>query len=325
MPNERPEPITPTRLDHLQRIELTFGAAPFRADDRSEAGLSRDQMHRLVRTGLLRPLLRGVYQVAGPEVDLAVRAQAVALVLPPGAAIARRTAAWLLGVDPRAPDERGQPMPVECIVPVGHTSIRRPSLRCFVSDVPDPDLSTLDGVLTTGPARTAADLLRWLRPHMGLACADALSAAGLIGADDVLAVLERWPRRRYVRQARQLAEWMEPLTESFGESWLRLRILDAGFPKPTAQVPIRNGAGTELFRLDLGWLDRRIGIEYDGTEFHSGPAVLTDRDRRERLRVEHGWHVVGVGKGEVLGPSLRLEAGVGELLGMAPTTTRRRW
>lgn len=161
---------------------------------------------------------------------------------------------------------------------------------------------------------------------MGLAGADALAAAGLIDPLEVADLLQRWPGHPFIDQARRLCSWIEPLTESFGESWLRLRILDAGFPRPRAQVPILDSTGRVVYRLDLGWSERRIGIEYDGQEFHSSRAALqADLARRERLTCEFGWHVVGVGRGEVLGSKLDLERGVGELLGLEPLIRRRKW
>lgn len=183
----------------------------------------------------------------------------------------------------------------------------------------------MGGVPFTTPTRTAADLLRWLRPHMGLACADVFAARGLVQTEAVLAMLSRWPGGRFVKQARRLAEFIEPLTESYGESWLRLRILDAGFPRPTAQIPIMDEQGRLVYRLDLGWPERKIGIEYDGEEFHSSAAAMAaDAIRRESLARRFGWNVVGVGR-EVLGQDLSLEKGIGELLGLEPQILRRSW
>jgi hypothetical protein len=161
---------------------------------------------------------------------------------------------------------------------------------------------------------------------MGLASADALAAAGLIDPVEVSAKLDRWSRQRFIKQARRLSAWIEPLAESFGESWLRLRILDAGFPRPVAQIPILDSRERVVYRLDLGWPDRRIGIEYDGVEFHSSRAALeADQRRRANLADRFGWHVIGVGRGEVLGSKLDLERGVGELLGLEPAIRRRSW
>jgi hypothetical protein len=310
----------------LDVVAQAFGDAPFTTAQACAAGLSRGQLNRLIEKGLLEAILYGVYRRSRGPLDLADRARAVALMLPSGSAVVRRTAAWLLGVDARPPAERGVPMEVECAVPLGATPIRRAHVRCYQTELEPSDLSDHHGLPTTTPTRTSADLLRWDGRPMGFAVADALAATGVIEPAEVLELLVRWPGHRFVRQARQLASWLEPLTESFGESWLRLRILEAGFPRPTAQIPIFDHRGRCVYRLDLGWPELRIGIEYDGDEFHSGQdALRADRFRRRRLGADFGWQVTGVGRGEVLGRGLELERGIGELLGLAPTIIRRTW
>jgi hypothetical protein len=303
-----------------------LGPGPFTRRQAETVGVSRQQLNRLVESRQVRPVLHSVYQIADAPLELRDRARAAALVIPPEAAIARRTAAWLLGIDTRPPDEQAKPMDVECVVSRGRTPVRRSSIRCFQADLDATDLMIVEGIRCTTPGRTAADLLRWLSPPMALASADAMAGAGLISPDEVSASLDRWPGQRFVEQARRLCAWIEPLTESFGESWLRLRILDAGFPRPVAQIHVLDARGRLVYRLDLGWPERRIGIEYDGDEYHSSAANrAADLRRRERLAQEFGWHVVGVGRGDVLGRKLDLERGVGELLGMEPMILRRTW
>jgi len=89
---------------------------------------------------------------------------------------------------------------------------------------------------------------------------------------------------------------------------------------------MRDETGLGIYRLDLGWPHLKVAVEYDGEEFHTSPEHrLRDMRRRERLARDWGWHCIGVGKGEVLGQSLRLERGIGELLGMSPQILRRTW
>jgi len=169
-------------------------------------------------------------------------------------------------------------------------------------------------------------LLRWLPPQVGLGASDALAARGLISREEILVGLEEFSGSRGVARARYLADLIEPKTESFGESCLRLRIVDAGFPRPTAQIEVVDVSGHVVYRLDLGWEDRRVAVEYDGEEFHSTPEQLAhDRRRREALESCYGWRLLAVGRGEIFGPSLALERAVGELLSLATTITRSRW
>jgi hypothetical protein len=319
-------PASPDQRLQVAQLKRRFGASPFTTAEAETAGLTIWQLRRLVGRALLTCVLHGVYQLGPLTNEPADRARIGALALPPGGAVVRRTAAWMYGVDARGPGEQGVPMPVECVVSRGITPVRRPGLKCYQADLEPSDIVDVRGVPCTTPARTVADLLRWISPPMGLACADAFAAGKLIKPDEILTMLGRWPGGRFIGQARRLAGFIEPLAESFAESWLRLRLLDAGFPRPTAQVAILDETGRVVYRLDLGWPERRIGIEYDGQEFHSSRgAILADIRRREILAERFGWHVVGVGKGEVLGRSLDLEKGVGELLGLEPIISRRMW
>ena len=81
--------------------------------------------------------------------------------------------------------------------------------------------------------------------------------------------------------------------------------------------------GQQVYRLDLGYPDLRIGLEYDGVEFHD-PAEARRRDaaRREDLRRRFGWDVYGFDRGHVWGLQPHVELAVGSLLGQEPVLPR---
>jgi hypothetical protein len=273
----------------------------------------------------VRHVVRGVYLDARVPDDVASRAACLRLRLPPGAVVSRLTAAWLWGVDGRMPEDRYGPVVVECTVPTGKQPLRHPGVRSYTAPLKG-DVCDLDGIPVTTAVRTAVDALRWLRPHMGLGVADALAHRGLVTPQELTCRVEDFAGCAGVRQARYLARLVEPGTESFGESWLRLRVVDAGFPRPRVQIEVVNAAGEVVYRLDLGWDDVKVAVEYDGDEYHSTPEQLRrDCRRRDELEAVHGWRVLAVGKGEVLGSSMALEQALGELLGLPPRLWRRRW
>jgi AbiEi antitoxin C-terminal domain len=310
-----------TRIHDLVPIDQPFSLPTYRPTP-----ADRILVRNAVRDGELRQLLRGVYLGANVELTVEMRCAAVALVLPSGAAIARRTAAWLFGVDARLPGEHHSPVVLECVVPHGIEPLSRPGVRCYGTRLTAEDLCQIQTLPCTTPTRTALDLLRWLPAHMGLGAADALAHRGLVTGGELLAATERFAGDRGIAQARRLAGLLEPKTESFGESWTRLRLIEAGFPPPTAQIPVLDAGGSVIYRLDLGWLERKLAAEYDGLEFHSSPEQLAhDGRRRERLASEFGWTVIGLTMGDVLGRSMHLELGFGELLGLQPAISRRRW
>jgi hypothetical protein len=281
---------------------------------------------RAVRNGDVHQLFRGVFASSALELTVESRSAAVALVLPPGGAIARRTAAWLHGIDARSPGEQQVPLLLECVVPRGSEPVARAGVRCYATPLAAEDLTEIGGVPCTTPVRTCVDLLRWMPPHMGLGSADALAHRGLVTRDELLQAIGRFPGGRGVAKARRLAGFLEPLSESFGESWTRLRFIDAGFPVPTAQIPVCHDTGRLVYRLDLGWPERRVAAEYDGLEYHSSAEQRRHDDtRRQRLLTDFAWTAIPVTKGDVLGTSMRLERAFGDMLRLQPAIARRLW
>ena len=301
------------------------GGRCFRRDDASSAGFSPSALRAAVHQGSVRQVLRGVFVDARQPDDAATRLAALELVTPPGAVVARSTAAWVRGVDATGVSPCGDPPVVECVAPPGRASPRSTGVRCHRVPLPEDDVEQLGGVLCTTALRTAVDVLFQLRRHMALATVDAMACAGMFSPDQLVAEVHCWQGRHGYARARRLASYCEPRAQSFGESWLRLRILDAGFDRPVAQVPLWSRDCVE-YRLDLGYPCRRLGFEYDGLEFRSSAADLRrDERRRARIREAHGWTVLVAGRGDILGRSLRFERAVGELLGRQPRTRRRTW
>jgi hypothetical protein len=307
----------------------TFSALPeepFLRTRCAQSGISRSGIEELVAAGMVRQPLRGVLVRADAPDTIEVRAAAARLVLPPGAALCRITSAWLYGIDARPPGAHTTLPSLECMVDPGREPLSRPGLRCFISDLTSDDVVHVLGLPCTSPDRTAIDLARWLSPGMGLGVLDAMARARLIDPAELVFHVERWRGDRYVARARRLIRLCDPRAESFGESWLRLRFHDAGFPPPEPQIVLRDHAGRQVYRLDLGYPVLRSAWEYDGEPFHRGhTAEAADRRRREEIRHRWGWTVYGVEKNLVLGPSMALERGIAEVTGILPRIGRRPW
>jgi hypothetical protein len=111
----------------------------------------------------------------------------------------------------------------------------------------------------------------------------------------MIELVRRFRRRRGVVQLRQLIAMADPRSESSGESWTRLEIIDHAIPWPELQWWIEID-GVPTYRLDLAWPRSKVAVEYDGEEFHTSDAQRErDRERREWLR-DHGWVVIVVDK-----------------------------
>jgi len=87
-----------------------------------------------------------------------------------------------------------------------------------------------------------------------------------------------------------VAQLLDPRAESPRESLLRVRMVDFGLPQPTSQRVVRDADGVFLARLDFGWEEERVGVEYDGAHHREAQTHTGDLRRHNQLRA-HGWTV----------------------------------
>ncbi len=285
---------------------------PFTTQQAVALGVSRHTFGLLVRAGLVRRLLQGVYAAAQAPNDTLLRARALALVLPPTAVVVDRTAAWLHGVDilPRSAVVKIPPLEA---VHVDDTRIRRPEVSGRRRGLIPTDITVVHGVPVTTALRTALDLGRLLWRCDALAAIDGFLRIG-VPHELLIAEIGRFRGFRGVRQLRHLAPLGDALSESPGESALRLFWYDAGLPRPVLQLWIHDDDGVAIFRLDLADPDVRFAGEYDGEEFHTSPADRAyDLERREWMAVNRSWVIESFTKDDVypLGadPVSRLQEG----------------
>jgi hypothetical protein len=271
---------------------------PFTQRQAVDCGVSREVLRRMVRTGLLRRVLRGVYVDAAADDGLLMRACAVSLVIPDTAVVTDRTAAWLHGVDALRPGDHVVPPPVEVFQQPGHTRVRTAATSGGERTLLPRDVELVHDVRVTTPLRTALDLGRLARRDHAIAALDALLRLGRFDRPALLLEIARFRGQRGVVQLRALAPIADGRAESPGESVLRLRWLDTGLPRPEPQVEVRLN-GLLRARLDLAVAELRFAVEYDGWDWHSSAAQRAhDRERRTWLRA-NGWTVLVLTKREV--------------------------
>ncbi|OPX05462.1 hypothetical protein [Mycobacterium sp. AT1] len=150
------------------------------------------------------------------------------------------------------------------------------------------------GMVVTTPARTAFDIGR--RGPLGDAVArvDSLLAATRFGVDDVAAMAREHAGARGLGQLRRVLDLADAGAESPRETWLRLLLVGAGYPRPQTQIPVISPDGRRRYYLDMGWEERRLAVEYDG-DHHRSDAVQFARDVRRLADVDElGWCLVRV-------------------------------
>lgn len=286
----------------MTALELPEG--PFTSRQGTDLGLASSTLSRMVATGELRRVFRGVYQPASLPDTLENRAKAAALVLAPFAVVCDRSAAWLHGVDALQWREHDVIPKLDCVVVRWNRRSRLPAVKGGERDLTRTDVCDIDGVRVTTPLRTALDLGCLLPAREALAVMDAFLRAGLVYREELYAELLRYRGRRGVIQCRRVVLYASGAAESAGESWTRMVILDDGLPEPTVQYWVYDG-DRPLYRLDLAYPHARVAIEYDGSDFHdSVEQRRRDDDRRAWLRA-HGWSVIVVRKESLADESAR--------------------
>jgi hypothetical protein len=302
--------------------EFINDAQPFTPAMARDIGWTRRDIDRAVLEGHLRRTARGVYVDAHVPDSRRLRAQTIRLVVPDQAVACNETAAWLHGVDAFRPSERFLLEP-SFVVPHGSSRVRAPHIRCRQAHIDSEDVTYVGGVHVTTPVRTASDLLRRLYRPYALAAADGFAHASLVDVEELQDFVARLKGYPGIVQARSLSHLVEPLAQSAGESWQRLRILDAGFPRPEAQHEVTDHLGRTFF-LDHAYPEVLVGVEYDGREFHTDDNdVAHDVERRDELSALYGWRWSVARREDIFGASTQFEERLGELLGIRPILPRR--
>ena len=274
--------------------------APVTSAEARERGVGFPQLRALVRRGLVRRPVHGVYAVASLPDDLAFRVSVLQLMVPDSCVVTDRTAGWLWGANMiLAPNDHLVTPKVSVFCPPG-CRLRNELTASGERRLATRDLVHIDGLRVTTPLRTACDLGRLLHRDQAIAALDSLAALGVFTVDELLQEIARFRRYRGVIQLRVLSLLVDPKSQSPGESVLRLRWIDTGLPRPQCQVEVETDWGTSYW-VDIGLPDLLFGAEYDGEEFHGEDVQDHDKSRRAWLRQERDWTIEVARKSNVYG------------------------
>ncbi|KMO83918.1 endonuclease domain-containing protein [Mycolicibacterium chlorophenolicum] len=255
---------------------------PFRASEQLAAGaLTIRQLRRHYQA-----VYPGVWIPRGAELDAAGRARAAWLwssrrgVLGGLSAAATLGTRWIEG---------------EAAAELVHDNRRPPAGIIVHTCVLESDevVARGDLVLTT-PARTAFDLGRRLPTTEAVQRIDALMNATHVKAADIECIGSRHPGARGLRRLRRALELVDGGAESPYESLTRLTLIRAGLPVPQTQIEVRNAVGRVFARLDMGWPEWKVAVEYDGAQHWTDARQRAwDIERLAELEAA-GWLVIRV-------------------------------
>ncbi len=256
--------------------------APFIGREALDAGrLTRHELRSKFVT-----IYPGVYVATGTRVTAKDRARAAWLWSRRRGILAGRSAAAIHGtkwLDGRAPAE------------LIYDNRHRPNgIRTWADAIDEEEIQVIGGMRVTTAARTALDLGRRNPVDLAVTAIDALLNATGTKVADVELLRARHLGRKGIRMSRAALDLADPGAESPRETWLRLLVLRAEFPRPETQIPVRDEFGQIVARVDLGWAALKIAIEYDGDHHWTDRRQLAYDIRRSELLKSLGWIVIRV-------------------------------
>jgi very-short-patch-repair endonuclease len=140
----------------------------------------------------------------------------------------------------------------------------------------------------TTPARTAYDIGRRVPGDTAIVRIDALLNATRCTVEDVCRIADRYPGARGSRWLRAALDLADGGAESPKETELRLLLVRDGLLRPTTQIKVGKR------RIDMGWPQWKIGVEYDGEQHFTNPDDYADDIDRLEFLAAQGWIIVRV-------------------------------
>lgn len=146
----------------------------------------------------------------------------------------------------------------------------------------------------TTPARTAYDIGRRIPRDTGIIRVDALLNATRCTVANVETIAARYPGARGIQQLRTTLELADGGAESPQETRLRLLLVRSIEPRPVTQIPVADDFGRVRRRIDMGYPQWMVGVEYDGEQHFTNPEAYRNDIIRLEFLAERGWTIVRV-------------------------------
>jgi very-short-patch-repair endonuclease len=172
-------------------------------------------------------------------------------------------------------------LPIELIWPNARPA---KGIRTYDYTLAGDEFFQLDGMRVTTLTRTAFDVGRRRGRLEAVTRLDALGNAARFRVDDVAALAARHRCARNVRRLGVALDLHDRGAESPKETWLRMMLIDEGFPRPQTQIAVPGPDGQPLYFLDMGWEDLKVAVEYDGEHHRTDrPSFAKDVIRLEYI------------------------------------------
>lgn len=254
----------------------------------TKLGVSRSRLRTAIARGdWTRPAQGVLVATAAPATWLQL---AMIAVIASGGVLSHRAAARLHGLD------GFEDACVEVTV-AANCSWRMPGVVVHrARPIDRGDVLEVDGIAVTSIARTLVDLGSVVDDDLlEQALDDALRKGASLRWIEHTLERERRPGPGGGRALRQLLarpDRQGPVADSVFERKIERICVDSGLRAPQRQIDVRDSERNLVGVIDLGWPDRRLGIECHSLRWHAG-AVRGERDRvRDNRLTALGWELI---------------------------------
>ncbi|MCV7068656.1 DUF559 domain-containing protein [Mycolicibacterium farcinogenes] len=169
-----------------------------------------------------------------------------------------------------------------------------PGILIHTGTIADDELDVVGGMTCTSVARTCYDIGRRRPLDTAIIRIDALLNATQVGVDRVAAIAQRYPGARRIRRLRTALALVDAGAESPQGTRLRLLLVRGGLPRPVTQIPVADELGRVRRRIDMGWPEWMVGVEYDGGQHWTSPEDHENDIVRLEFLASRGWTIVRV-------------------------------
>jgi very-short-patch-repair endonuclease len=222
--------------------------------------------------------------------------------MPPLAFYSHSTAALLFGIPIPYGSERDDSLHVT--LPAPARAPHATGIQGHRLSIREGDVTEVDGVRRTTPARTWCDLASILSLVDLVAAGDFLihHRSPLVSIGQLAAAVGLHKNRRGLRKLREALLLLSDRSESPPESVLRVLLIQAGFPEPHINHSVNDRFGEFVARSDFIIEEYRLILEYQG-DYHrtTKGQWRADMTRRSKLEAE-GWKVMELNADDLRDP-----------------------
>lgn len=182
-----------------------------------------------------------------------------------------------------------------------------PGIKIRTFALSSDEVRWVGDIRLTTPVRTAFDVGRLSMLDKSVPVLDALVRATDIKVADVVALADNRPGVKGGRRLRAALDLVDGGAESPQESRLRLIFVRGGLPRPETQICFTDDYGNARIRVDMGWPEWKVGVEYEGEQHWTDARQRAWDIERLVIAESEGWAIIRVSAEMMSRPAVVVE------------------